>query len=151
MEGVTYQPRSVSFLELWRPESWRIKIYGIAYAHPKPDPTLLETAKVLASRVLSPVGEHYGVGFVGVHQGKTEHFIFVDWWARENELNHRVFTSALVSPTKFTDTTASGVMACVWDLAVISHEREAWIETVMKVAKPDDFKAYLERRLEGEV
>jgi hypothetical protein len=150
MTRFAYQPRPISFLELWRHGSWRIKLYGIAYGRPAPEAALVDRARGLAKDVLEEVTDHYGVGFVGVHQGKTAHFIFVDWWARENELNHRVFVSEPDAPMNFVDQTASGVMACVWDLAVIGHERNAWIETVMKSGAGDPFEAYLARRLQGE-
>lgn len=146
---IPYQPRPVQFLEIWRYGSWRIKLYGIAYDRPSPEPFLIDKAKSIAGHLLPAARDHYGVGFMGVHQGKTGHFIFVDWWARENELNHHVFISDPASPMDFSNQTASGVMACVWDLAVISHERNAWVETVMKQDSNDNFESYLARQLEG--
>lgn len=147
----SYQPRPVSFLELWQPSNWQMKVYGIAYGPPRPEQPLVTIAKSLAEPLLESAREHYGVGFMGIHQGKTAHFIFVDWWARENELNHHVFTSTLERPKQFSDETAGGVMACVWDLAVIQFERAAWIDTVLKTGGREGFGAYLSRRLEGEV
>lgn len=147
----SYQSRPVSFLEVWEPDAWKIKLYGIAYARARPAPELVEAARTLAAPLLAAARDHYGVGFMGVHQGKTADFIFLDWWARENELNHHVFISSPGQSPGFVDATASGVMACVWDLAVIGHERQAWIDCVLKAGADDRFAAYLGRRLQGEV
>jgi len=151
MEEFAYQSRPVSFLELWEYDGWRMKMYGIAHGRTRPENDLVDRARELAAGVLGGVSDHYGVGFIGVHQGKTGNFIFVDWWAQENELHHRVFISTSASPYDFVDATATGPTACVWDLAVIHHERDAWVETVMKRGGRDGFDAYLARRLEGEI
>lgn len=151
MTSFSYQPRPVTFLELWHHGPWRMKIYGIAWGRDRPMPELVVAAKRLAAPLLDGAADAYGVGFIGVHQGRTAHFLFVDWWARENELNHHVFISSLEDPLGFSEATASGVMACVWDLAVIGHERQAWIDNVLRTGGRDGFAAYLDRRLEGEV
>ena len=41
-------------------------------------------------------------------------------------------------------------VACVWDLAVMAFEREAWIEFVLKPAEPD-IDAYLAARLTADL
>lgn len=151
MSSFSYTPRPIRFIELWRHRAWRMKIYGIASGRSRPESVYVDRAKELAAGLLDAATGHYAVGFIGVHQGKTAHFIFVDWWANENELNHHVFISSLDDPMVFTNATATGVMACVWDLAVIGHERQAWIETVLEPGGGDDFAAYLAMRMEGEV
>lgn len=128
-----------------------MKVYGIAYDRPRPDAELVDVAKQLAARTLSEAKDAYGVGFIGVHQGKTSHFIFVDWWAQENELHHHVFISPLETPLDFREATATGVMACVWDLAVLQFERDAWVDTVLKRGGAGGFEGYLERRMDAEV
>jgi hypothetical protein len=35
----------------------------------------------------------YHLGFLGVHDGRTSNFVFLDYWAEENELHHHVFVS----------------------------------------------------------
>lgn len=151
MTPSAYKPRPVAFLKLWEEGPWRMKVYGIAYGRLRPEEGLVEHALRVASGVLAAVRDHYGVGFIGVHQGKTGNFVFIDWWAQENELHHRVFVSAPETPLDFVETTALGPTACVWDLAVIHYEREAWVETVMKPGSYTGFDAYLARRLTGEV
>src|SRR5918994_1990950 len=68
-----YEKRPIRFLEEWGCEGWRLKVYGIAYRRREPRAALVETAKRLArGRLPRPAvgGGRYGVGFVGVHQGR---------------------------------------------------------------------------------
>jgi len=148
-----YRPRPIRFLELWQTGDWRIKVYGIAYRRDRPAEFLVEAAKEIAAERLASVepGAHYGVGFLGVHQGKTGNFVFIDWWSAENELSHHVFFSSSGLPGHLHPATAEDPIACVWDLAVIDHERRAWIDCVL--ARPDgpDVEAYLDRRMSEDV
>lgn len=142
-----YRPRKITCLELWRFELWRLKIYAISYTGAPLRPTLISAAKKTALDVLvnAPFG-HHGVGFIGIHAGKTGNFVYVSWWANENELHHRVFVSTQDAPMELQDATASGFAASVWDLSVLTFERTAWVETVLSRETPD-LEAYLARRL----
>ncbi|RMH19548.1 MAG: isochorismatase [Gemmatimonadetes bacterium] len=149
-----YRRRSVRWMGLWKPEAWRIKVYGIAYKGGRPGSTLVEAAKDVAAERLPVVATEqgrYGVGFLGIHEGRGENFVFVDWWADENELHHHVYASRAGDPAALRYITPTGIVACCWDLAVMAFERQAWIDTVL--ANPDgpDLDAYLERRFEGDV
>ena len=145
-----YQTRPIRFLELWQPDGWRLKVYGIASGRTIPRPELLVAAKAVAIERLASVPaslDHYSVGFVGVHDGKTANFVFVDWWADQNELHHHVYVSPCDDPSRLTYATPTGVMACVWDLRVIAFERQAWLETILTRQGPPDFDAYLQHQL----
>ncbi|QDU38324.1 hypothetical protein Mal4_26510 [Maioricimonas rarisocia] len=145
----SYRPRSYQFLELWTPGDWRIKVYGIAYEGDRPDSEVVEAAKRLAvPRLEEASANHYGVGFLAIHAGKTGNFVFVDWWCDENELHHHVWMTPLGDPFEFEYLTPRGIAACVWDLHLIAHEQQAWIETALK-PETADLDAYLARRLNG--
>ena len=149
-----YEPRPIRFREIWQHGEWRLKVYGIASGPPEPQNALLEAAKVTAAQRLDSVDislQHYSVGFLGVHDGKTSNFVFVDWWADENELHHHVYTSSNDDPTRLTYTTPSGVIACTWDLRLIAFERDAWLETVLKQNDQANLNAYLEQQLNENV
>jgi hypothetical protein len=86
---------------------------------------------------------HYGVGFVGIHEGKTGNFVFVDWWADENELHHHVYVSTSEEPNELEYMTPSGLTACVWDLFLIGHERDSWVNHILKQSANPDIEGYL--------
>lgn len=146
-----YEPRDCQYLETWQLGDWRMKAYGIRYGDGPIQPQLLRAAKQLTADRLSEsadVSAHYHVGYVGVHQGKTAHFIFVDWWADENELHHHVYVAPLEDPTAFRYTTPSGLIACVWDMKLMAFERDAWVDTVL--ANPaGSVEDYLARHMNG--
>ena len=149
-----YEPRPIRFLDLWRVDEWRIKLYGIAYSRLQPRPELLAAAQRVAAQRLRalPTGiHHYGVCFLGVHDGRTSNFVFLDFWADENELHHHVFVSPSAHPEQFTYVTPTGLSACVWDLRLQAFEREAWITHVLRRSTSPDFDGYLSSTLNADV
>jgi len=59
----------------------------------------------------------------------------VDWWANEDELHHHAWLSSKEEPGRLR-ATGRDFTACAWDLAVIGHERGAWIRHVLARAGP---------------
>ena len=100
-----------------------------------PRPALVEAAKTVTRERLASVPPslpHYSVGFLGIHDGRTANFVFVDWWADENELHHHVYVSPTSEPDNLTYATPTGLIACVWDLRVMAFERQAWLDAVLR-------------------
>lgn len=146
-----YSPRPFRFLELWEVDGWRIKVYGIAYQRGLPRPELVEAAKEQALPHLENNSDpHYGTGFLGVHDGRGANFVFIDYWADENELHHHVYISPTDDVANFRYATPTGLIACVWDLQLLSFERQAWVETVLANPEGPDVEAYLACTYNGE-
>lgn len=149
-----YASRSIRFLRLWEERGWRMKVYGIAYRREKPAPRLVAAALRLTGNCLpdpAVTATRYGVGYVGVHQGRGSNLVFVDWWEDENELHHRVFTSTPDHPGVFQDRTATPLTACVWDLAVMGFERQAWVASALQAPGRPDLGRYVATRFQGEI
>lgn len=148
-----HRPRPIRFLDLWQVDGWRLKAYGIAYGgRERPDARLVDAALDLARKALpSPpvTPARYGVGFVGVHEGRGMDVVFVCWWEDENELRYRSFVSPKGEPA-FEERTRDGNVICIWDLAVVGFERDAWASAVLANPKGPDVDEYLARRLNGE-
>ena len=145
-----YGRRPIRFLELWSEAGWTLKVYGIAYRRPRPRPRLIEAAKDTAREQLTgPANKHnhYGLGFLGVHDGRGANFVFLDYWADENELHQHVYVSPSEEPASLEDVTTTGLIACAWDLRVLSFERDAWVESVLANPNGPDPEGYLARRL----
>ena len=148
------EKRPVRFLEEWRHGGWRLKVYGISYGRPEPRAELVETAKRLArGRLPRPAdGEgRYGVGFLGVHDGRGANFVFAAWWADENELHYHAWAAPSGELEDLRYMNESGPVGCVWDLRVVAFEREAWVEEVLARAAGPDVEAYMRRRLNEDV
>jgi len=149
-----YTPRPFSDLGTVHSHGWRVKVTGIAYHSPRPRQELVDATLELAGSVLPQpaiTASRYGVGFVGVHDGRGACFSFVDWWESENELHHHTFTSPWDKPGELVDVTGQGFAACAWDLALISHERQAWVDHVLANPHGPDLDGYLADKLEGRI
>jgi hypothetical protein len=94
-----------------------MKLYGIACHGELRRSSLLAAAKKIAQEQLSKeTVNNYGVGFIGVHDGRDAAFVFVDFWGNENELFHRVFLSRDNDPEKLAPAAPADSSVCVWDL-----------------------------------
>ena len=101
-------------------------------------------AAAAAWLVGDPTGlAHYGVGFLGIHDGRGANQVFLDLWVNENELLHVVWVSTKDDPGALVHPPPDHNAVCIWDLALQSFEREAWIACVL--ANPDgpDLERYL--------
>lgn len=149
-----YETRPIRFTEVWRYNGWRIKVYSAAYRRPGARAELIHAIKRDAARVLpreSAREAGYGVGFLCAHDGRGGCYAFVDWWAAENELHHHLFTSPEARPSELRPVGSNALTACVWDLALMSFERDAWVDTVLANPRGPDLDAYLARRLDKEL
>lgn len=145
-----YDTRPIRFLERWHQSEWTLKVYGIAYGRQRPRAELVEAAKEISRLHLTGSSSnynHYGVGFLGVHDGRGANFVFLDYWADENELHHHVYVSSSDDPTSLEEISATSLIACAWDLRVLSFEREAWVATVLANPSGPNLEAYLARTL----
>lgn len=149
-----YRRRPVRCLDVAELDGWRIKVYGIAYRGEAPDGALVDAALRTARRALpSPAAsdDRYGVGFLGIHEGRTGNFVFLDWWAREDELHHLVWFSASVDPSELRAAMRTDPIACVWDLRLLAHEREAWVTHVLAKSTEPDLDGYLAHQMHADV
>ena len=149
-----YAPRAVRPMGVQKFRGWTVKVYGIAYKGGEPRGELVEAALEAARSTLpSPAvtDDRYGLGFLGIHDGRDSNFVFVSWWQNENELQHRVFFSTPERPRQLRPATTEDPIACVWDLSLIAHEREAWIRHMLADPSGPDAKAYLADALSGDV
>ena len=128
---------------------WRMKFYGISWQGELPRSELLAAAKKIAREQLTKETENnYGVGFIGVHDGRDAAFVFVDFWGNENELFHRAFLSRENDPEKLVPAKSADSSVCVWDLHLQSFERAAWIKHVLRKPDNPEFESYLAERLD---
>jgi hypothetical protein len=96
-----YAARPIRCLDILGFDGWRVKLYGIAYQGERPVRALVDAARAAAeTRMPRPAvsEDRYGVGFVCAHDGRGGNFVFVDWWAGENELHHHTWRSTKEAP-----------------------------------------------------
>lgn len=129
-----------------------MKLYGIASDSEFPRTELLAAAKKIAATELAKFEPNdFYLGFIGAHDGRNAAFIFVDFWGNENELFHRVFLSRGDKVADLAPANDSDPSVCVWDLALQSFERAAWIKHVLLKADAPDFAGYLSDRMNSDL
>lgn len=148
-----YRPRRIAFLELFEAESWRLKVYSIRYGDKDLEPALVDAAKTAALRFLprpAVTPDHYSLGFVSVHQGKSYDFVTVAYWCYDTELRQQTYARPSSLSTELTSLSGGELSLDVWDLRVLAYERDAWLKTVLLPVSPDA-EAYLLHRLAEQV
>jgi hypothetical protein len=146
-----YVPRSVRYLDEWKHQGWRLKVYGISAWAARPPEALVTAAKQIATDLLPApaTGSHrHGVGILGAHHGRRASFVFVSWWAEVYELNHFLFRGRRDEFDGFARV-EGGVIGCTWDLGVIAFEAEAWVQALRANPDAPDLEAYLSTRYDG--
>lgn len=144
--------RPIRFLGLQSIGEWQVKLYGISSLAEKLAPEFTPIALKLALKCLPQPAiteTRYGVAFVTIHHAEAFNQIIVDWWEHNNELRHRVFKALPSDPMSFNDITPTGEAFCVWELAVICHEREAWLRQVL--GETPNVEGYLEDVMSGDL
>ncbi|HKE14990.1 MAG TPA: hypothetical protein VKB80_09010, partial [Kofleriaceae bacterium] len=144
--------RAIRFLDLWQQGGWQLKLYGIAHAAERPAPELVRALERAAAALLPQpprTPSRYGVGFACAHQGRTASIAFVDWWADEDELHHIMFVATPDGALR--RARDNELSACVWDLALIGFERDAWCSAVLRNPAGPDPEAYLAARMNADV
>lgn len=144
----TYKAREIQFKGIQNIKEWKMKRYSISYNSESFSGELENESLMLLQNVLPKIDNtNYGVGFMIVHHGKGANFVLIDWWCNENELQQRVYYSSKNSPEKLILQDGNSPIACVWDLTVINHERNAWMEHMM-TEKPK-LSNYLKNYIHG--
>lgn len=160
----SYAKRPIRFLELAAIGDWRVKAYGISVNNERPDSGLIRAAKRLASEKLpNPATDsghddqntlsqdRYGVAVLIIHEGREGSFVLIDWWVGENMLQNHVYFSPDFESREFSYVNPTGTMACVWELRILSFERQAWIECVLANANGANLDDYCRRHFSGDV
>lgn len=156
MRFAPYEPRTITFLGLHECAQATLKLYGISRDGTRPDPALLEAACRLAGvwlaapRAACTAGgvdwaacPEHGLGSLIVHTGRESVFAVLDCWLGENMLRHHAWAAPLAGSGRFESLAPSGVAICVWELAVVQHERAAWLRHVLTPEGRADRAAYL--------
>lgn len=150
-----YKARSVRFMDYVNSNGWTIKVYGISMRKALVSTELIEYAKSNLAKWLEKSNDYplttYKVATLIVHEGREGVFTLLNWWIDENMIQNQVYFSTYDKPNDFEYFSDRGIICCVWELAVIWFERNAWIQHVLDKSDQPDFAAYLKETLNAEV
>ncbi|WP_299676102.1 hypothetical protein [uncultured Roseobacter sp.] len=98
---------------------------------------------------VAAMGESNDLGFVIIHPGDGGVSILVQWWVQGSVLCQH-FHRQLYGAAAPLETATRPAIGCVWELAIIDAEREAWCRTMMQ-ADPEPERYLAMRLVEGAV
>lgn len=148
-----YAPRPIRSLGVTTLRGIALKRYWIdLHAAPEPDEPDWAGAIALAGEALPTQADpaRAGVGFLILHRGRGADYLVLGWWARENELPLRIVLRHPGGDDAQWRPARGDEAVCVWDLQVIAHEREAYVDTLLSGGDPAAMRrAYLARALQA--
>jgi ketosteroid isomerase-like protein len=134
---VPYAPRHYRSLGLWHAGDFAVKAYLVQHRLDTPDSEVRELIGATQGKLDLLVkqadieGEHFNLGVAILHQSRTGNFVLLLWWAHDNIYCQLLFISDLETTGKLERLTGP-ITACVWEAVVISHERDAWVRTMLQ-------------------
>lgn len=126
---------------------WKLKVYTIHETDRKIEPEIVEAAALYAVDHVNWPEDYKGYGFLTIHMGNEAVWLLVDLWVNDI-LRHFLFRAPVNAPTQFGEAPKDGTMACVWELTVFVHERDAWIRHAMQQPEEPNYEVYLSDGLE---
>lgn len=142
-----HHPRHVEHLGIWRAGDLQVKAYGILADGCTIEDDMIALAQSILKKEVLPRAREEGqsneLGFVFVHPGALGLTISAHWWCQGSVLCQHNYRRVYGAAAPL-DTRDRPVVACVWELALINAEQEAWRATMMGL-QPDP-QAYLDRR-----
>lgn len=121
---------------------WRFKSYEITLDARPIAAEIFDAATSCLAAALPHAGSEAAVGFVIVHHGAEQVWVLADRWHGDVACQHTFFAS-LDEPTSLEPVPSGGPTACVWELAVHAHERDAFVTHVLNPPDGPDYDAYL--------
>ena len=145
MRPAPYRPRAMAPMGRLDAGGHTLKLYAI---HPEDRPAPAErtwaAARAEAERIVPAAaereGEAHGLGFAILHEGLQGTWLLLHWWAHGDILCGRLLRTE-PGGFDFAPQDQRPLVACVWELAVIDHERRAWTRAMQ--AEAPDPGAYL--------
>ena len=149
-----FKERAVKYLGLYEFDDWKFKIYSLKYDETRITDGIEEIIKLeipnwVKKKTQINSFSNYKIGTVIIHEAVDSILTIINWWVYENVLQNHVYYSEYKTPNKLEDFSNKGVQFCVWEMNIIWHERNLWVEHILKNSKKPDWKSYLSSHYES--
>ncbi|MFN0189730.1 MAG: hypothetical protein ACKVQV_13600 [Bacteroidia bacterium] len=147
-----YQSRPIRFVERYHHKDWQVKIYSISIFDEYVSNKNIEEAKLKLDEWLGKSNDYglatYKIATLILHVFKDGCYAIINWWTGENMLQNFVYLKEDEEYKIYSD---RGITTCVWEMAVLWHERNAWVKHVLTKNENPDFEGYLNEQLNQDV
>lgn len=149
-----YHPRPVQSLSPILIDDYRMKRYELSVAEPAVDKTFSDDNwRAFLAGCLPRNGDarEHRVGFAILHYAQDGNYLLVSRWYGGNMLKHEAFTlTQAANGWSLDPLLESRIVACVWELEVMSFERDAWVRTAMaQHGSAPSLELYLDSKFRG--
>ncbi|MBZ5521882.1 MAG: hypothetical protein LAP21_06540 [Acidobacteriia bacterium] len=153
-ESFRYLPRWVEAKGIIALNGHRLKPYSMHISANESKRVLSNhELQELLRKCLKPPADpmDHGVGFVIVHYARDGDYLLVSRWYGGNMLKHELFRiSHTRQGWRAVPLRSTNIVACVWELQVITFERQAWVYTAMAHGGTEaSFDLYFRQTLQG--
>jgi len=157
MNNITqYQIRPIRFIGLENFEEWTFKVYSISCRLEKANQLWIDSAinqfPIWIRNVNNTNKKNYRVATLIVHEGREGCFAIISCWVDENMLQLFAYFAGDIQKVDFQLISDKGLVSCVWELAILWFERNAWVNLVMQ--DPDNplaLQNYLQQQLNEDI
>jgi hypothetical protein len=128
-----YVPRPTRLISIYECYGWKLKVYEIRFdSHSIPSDQVNAILTFVENNVPWPSVSTLGnnAGFVIIHRGQDAMWLMVHIW-QSDILIQFAYQATLSTPVDFIPLRVHGLCACVWELEVVKHERDAWVRCAM--------------------
>lgn len=146
-EFETYKPRKVEFNQLVKLDDWCVKVYTITLNENFKSQEILNAAlkelPIWVENAKKSFLKTHKNAFLILHEGREGVWILMNWWTDGEILETKVYFGDYNDPDKVKESIYKPKsLICTWELAVVIHERKAWIKHVLQNAKNPKFEEY---------
>ncbi len=150
-----YQPRYINFIEVFYQQNISFKYYSISNRNSIATPQNIATVKQMALQWYDNMDHQgfatYDIAILMVHEVKEGVMGVLSRWVDENMLQTHVYLQDYAISDKFNLFSHNGINTCVWEIAVLWHERNAWVKHILMQSNKPAWKAYLQDQLRSQV
>ncbi len=143
-----FKNRPARFLGISKFDEWQMKTYSIKYDAARDTPGIQE---IIQNKLPVWIYEkteqndfpNYKIGVVIIHEAKDCIFTIVSWWVYDNVIQSHVYFSEYETPDRLIDYSDKGIRFCVFEMSIMQHESNSWVEHVLKQSSNPDWNSYL--------
>ncbi len=144
-----YRARNIAFLEHLASEAWTVKLYTISVQESFVAKDFLIYVKAQIPQLLAAAADHHDQAFLVVHEATDGIWTLVNWWTGGEMLRTQTYFTPSEASNQLELLPNVGSMSCVWEMAVIQHERKAWIQHILQATPKPHIERYNQDIIEG--
>ena len=122
----------------------RVKWYHLSVGSAPIQPAIVTGAQRYLPYLMPPLDDTPPAAFAVLHQGLDAVHLLAYTWVWDNVIHCRSASAGSAylgsvegNPYEFHDLRNASWMGCVWELAIVAHERDAWVRHMLAPGEPD--------------